>query len=244
MKKETNRRLIFSWRRQTPKINLRIISFVCAMVIGAASNAAAEVVRIGPEIRNAHGQGNSISRSVSQLIAQENKKLQQVSREFSDCSEIVKGPLNKAGPRDSLRETWSVIQTIQVECWALMQTSTGYRITDARMSDKITPEMISGIVKYVAKLEESDEDWARLLMSFPGGVTVCSTMWRCNLSLPDGIYPPEQALDLSLILATRDERFVKVTQLVYGRSGVVYGIRWRSGVGDGEVVAIFPDILQ
>jgi hypothetical protein len=50
-------------------------------------------------------------------------------------------------------------------------------------------------------------------------------------------------VDFELIMSTNDERFILVTQMVYGRSGFVYGVRWRDSQGRGEVISIFPDRL-
>jgi len=92
-------------------------------------------------------------------------------------------------------------------------------------------------------LAAEDEDWSQTLVTFTDGEITCTDQERCRLSLLDGKNPPEQSVDFDLIMATGDERFILVTQSIYGRSGFVYGVRWRESENGGEVVSIFPDRL-
>lgn len=139
--------------------------------------------------------------------------------------------LGNGTPRDSLRDTWTVIQTIRVECWAMLQLDGNAPVTAFASDDRVRPTMIHGIVAHVERLSAEDEEWAKVLMAFPGGEIACRDGERCRLSLQDGRTPPERSLDFDLIAATREESFIIVTQMVYGRSGFVYGVRWREAGG-------------
>lgn len=161
---------------------------------------------------------------------------------FDDCPAIVAGPLESATPRDTLRDTWTVIQTLQVECWAVLQVDPATPVTEAGPADRITPAMMHAIMVNADRLSAGDEEWARTLMTLPGGDITCKDDWRCGLSLPDGRNPPEQSLGFDLIMALADERFIRITQMVYGRSGFVYGVHWRDTEGGGAVISIFPNL--
>ena len=95
---------------------------------------------------------------------------------------------------------------------------------------------------YAEKLSAGNEQWAKALTTFLGGVITCMHDERCLLSLPDGNNPPDESVLFEFILAKEDERFILVTQLYRGRAGFVYGIRWRKTLRGGEVVALIPDI--
>lgn len=82
--------------------------------------------------------------------------------------------------------------------------------------------MIHGIIAPAERLSAEDEEWAKVLMAFPGGEIACRDGEGCRLSLQDGRNPPEQSLDFDLIMATQGVWFIIVTQMVYGRSGFVY----------------------
>ena len=124
----------------------------------------------------------------------------------------------------------------------MLQADPATQVAAAGPDDRITTAMIHGIVANARRLSADNEDWAKTLMAFPGGEIACKSLWQCRLSLPDGRDPPEQSLDFELIMAKGDERFILVTQMVYGRSEIVYGLHWREGDGGGEVVEIFPEL--
>lgn len=163
-------------------------------------------------------------------------------RGVDDCQALVAIPPGQENARDALRETSTIVQWIRVECWTLLQADPQARVTSTGLADRITPGMIHGIMDYSRKLAEANTEWSQTLFRFPGGEITCADEWRCLLSLPDGNNPPDQSLEFDLILATGDERFVKVTQLFRGQSGFVYGVRWRETEGGGAVNAIFPEL--
>ena len=164
--------------------------------------------------------------------------------DVDDCRDLIAIPPGKEHGRDPTRETSTIIQSIRIECWATLQANPEARLTSATLTDRIAPEMIQHIMANSFRLATSDEECSKVLIKFSGGELVCKNAWRCRLSLPDGRSPPEQSLDFEVIFALGDETFIIVTQMIHGRSGFVYGIHWHHSPGGGEVVAIFPDILQ
>ena len=214
------------------------------ILIAFAVAAEPELVRFGPSIFHVEGRGFQRMASVSEVIARQGNHFQQFAKGLEDCQALVEGPLGKARPRDKLRDTWTIIQSIQVECWALLQVSPEAGVKGATATDRITPRMIHRIMANSIKLAALDEEWSKALIRFPGGEITCRDQWRCRFSRPDGNDFPDDSMDVELILAAGDERFIEVTQMYEGRSGFVFGIHWREMPDGGEVIAIFPDILQ
>jgi hypothetical protein len=233
--------LISSWMPLMSLDLLKVTVMTCC-ILASASLAETETVRLGAHFRDAAGNPFQRLGSVSEALNRQKLDMQQFVKGFDDCQALVAGPIESATPRDSLRDTWTVIQTISVECWALLQIAPSGQVTAAGPSDRITMEMIHEIMANADRLSAEDEDWAKTLIVFTGGEVACKDRERCRLSLPDGKSPPEQSLDFEVIMAIGDERFILVTQMIYGRSGFVYGVLWRDAGGGGQVVKIFPDL--
>lgn len=219
-----------------------IVALAACCVLASSSLAETESVRLGAHFRDAEGHPFQQLRSVHEVLDRQKLDMQTFVEGFDDCSDIVARPIESGTPRDSLRDTWTVVQTINVECWVLLQLDPAAPVTAARSTDRIVPEMVYGIMGNAERLSAENEEWAKALMDFTGGEISCKDKERCRLSLPDGESPPEQSVDFELIMATGHERFIMVTQMVYGRSGFVYGVRWRDSQSGGEVVSIFPDL--
>ena len=230
---------ISSWTLPRNPDLLTVFVATCC-VWASASRAETESVRFGAHFRDAEGNPFQQLRNVSEVLHRLKLDMQMFVTGFDDCPAIVAGSIESATPRDSLRDTWTVIQTISVECWAVLQIDPATPVTAARPDDRISLEMIQGIMANGEKLSTEDEEWAKTLMDFSGGEVDCGDIERCRLSLPDGRNPPEQSLDFELIMAVGDDRFILVTQMVYGRSGFVYGVRWRAYLAGGEVVDFYP----
>jgi len=226
-------------RRKSPKL----LALVFASWIGVAPASLAETgtVRLGTHLRDADGQPLRRLDFISSVLERLASDMQLLVTGFDDCPDLVGQPLGRGTPRDSLRDSWTVVQTIRVECWALLQLNGNAPVTALAPGDRITPQMIYGIVAHAESLSAEDEEWAKVLMVFPDGEIACRDGERCRLSPQDARNPPEQSLDFDLIMATQEVRVIIVTQMVYGRSGFVYGVMWREEAGKGEVVSIFPD---
>lgn len=232
---------IYSWMPQRILKRL-IMALTACCVLASSSSAETESVRLGVHFRDAEGHPFQQLRSVPEVLDRQKLDMQMFVEGFDDCSDIVARPIESGTPRDSLRDTWTVVQTISVECWALLQIDPAAPVTAARATDRIMPEMIYSIMGNAERLSAENEEWAKTLMDFTGGEISCKDKERCRLSLPDGESPPEQSVDFQLIMAKGNERFILVTQMVYGRSGFVYGVLWRAAGDGGQVVKIFPDL--
>jgi hypothetical protein len=226
-------------RRKSPEL----LALVLASWIGVAPASLAETgtVRLGTYLRDSDGQPLQRLDVISSVLDRLASDMQLFVAGFDGCPDMVAGPLGNGTPRDSLRDTWTVIQTIRVECWALLQFDGNAPVTAFAPDDRITPRMIHGIIAHAERLSAEDEEWAKVLMAFPGGEIACWDGERCRLSLQGRRNPPEQSLDFDLIMATQEVWLIIVTQMVYGRSGFVYGVMWREAAGKGEVASIFPN---
>ena len=231
---------ISSWMRQKSP---ELLALVFAFWIGVAPASLAETgtVRLGTYLRDSDGQPLQRRDVISSVLDRLASDMQLFVAGFDGCPEMVAGPLGNGTPRDSLRDTWIVLQTLRVECWALLQFDGSARVSALAPDDRITPRIIQGIIAHAERLSAEDEEWAKVLMAFPSGEIFCRDGERCRLSLQDGRNPPEQSLDFDLIMATQEVWFIVVTQMVYGRSSFVYGVMWREEAGKGEVASIFPD---
>ncbi len=231
----------FSWKRQMWRTNLPILVLVLGLI---ASVAAAETasVRLGPHFRAADGDKFLDRNFMSEVLVQIASDMQLFVHDVDNCRDLIAIPPGKEHGRDPTRQTSTIIQSIRVECWTVLQADPSAQVTPAAAVDRIDPGMIRGVMKHVGQMGLMGEKWARTFMSFSEGEITCKDAWRCRLSLPDGRSPPERSLDYNLIMAMGDERFIMVTQMVHGRSGFVYAVRWRGNRDGGEVISIFPDL--
>lgn len=228
---------IFSCR-PLKRINRAFLALSLAL-LPAIATAETIVIRLYPRIFEVKD-GIPPDLTVSRLTELQGEAFQGHIQGFEDCAEIVTGPIYDGKPRDTLRDTWTVIQTFRVGCWALLMQSPEALVTPVTEADRITPEMIDGIMAHNRKLSLGSEEWAKALLDFQGGEIACKTVWRCRLSRLDGQTPPEQSVDFELMIATEDDHYIRVVQMIYGRTGFVYGVRWHESASGGEVLMIFP----
>lgn len=216
------------------------LAFVCSGGHVQISLAETGSVRFGTYLRDAGGQPLQMQSVVSDVLKRLSSDIQLFVAGIDGCTDLVATPLGSGTPRDNLRDTWTVIQTIRAQCWALSQLDDKALVSGFHTSDRITLAMVHGIIAHAKRLSDKDEEWAKVLMTFSGGEIACRDNEWCRLSRLDGRNPPEQSLDFQLIIATQDIRFIIVTQMVYGMSGFVYGMMWREAGTTAEVVSIFP----
>lgn len=219
-------------------------ALVACFFLGSAVSAETDHVRLGQHFLYSVDHPYSELRNIAAVQDQLKFHMPEFVSGFDGCPALVAGSIESATLRDTLRDTWTVIQTLRVECWIVLQIDPSTRVTASGPADRIMPVMIRAIMANAARLSAEDEDWAKTLVVFPGGEIACKDRDRLGLSLPDGKSPPEQSVDFDMIMATGDKRFLLVTQMVYGRSGFVYGVLWRETEGGGEVISIFPDLQQ
>lgn len=231
---------IFSWIRPN---NLRFLALALICSVGHVHALFAETgsVRFGTYLRDAGGQPLQKQSVVSDVLERLSSDIQLFVAGTHGCTDLVATPLGSVMPRDNLRDTWTVLQTIRAQCWALAQLDEKELVSGFQTSDLISPAMIQGIIAYAKGLSDKDAEWAKVLMTFSGGEIACRDNEWCRLSRLDGRNPPEQSLDFQLIIATQDIRFIIITQMVYGKSGFVYGVMWREASATAEVVSIFPN---
>jgi hypothetical protein len=227
-------------------MRLKILRFLALALVcsgGHVQVSLAETgsVRFGTYLRDAGGQPLQKQSDVSDVLERLSSDIQLFVAGIHGCTDLVATPLGSVMPRDNLRDTWTVIQTIRAQCWALAQLDEKALVSGLQTSDRITPAMVHGIIAHAKRLSDKDAEWAKVLMTFAGGEIACREDEWCRLSRLDGRNPPEQSLDFQLIIATQDIRFIIVTQMVYGKSGFVYGVMWRESGTTAEVVSIFPN---
>lgn len=223
-------------------LDLLTMALVAYSITASGPLAETQNARLGPDIGVANGHPFQRVGSVSDALDRLKSDMQLFVKGFNDCPAIVVGSIEGAPLRDTLRDTWTAVQTLQVECWAVLQVDPSARVTATGPSDRITPDMIYGIMAHAAKLSAETQEWRQALTTFPGGVITCKDEERCILALPDGKKPPDESLLFEVILAQGDERFILVTQLYRGQAGFVYGIRWRDTEAGGEVLDFFPQL--
>ena len=234
--------LNFSWTRQR-SLELLVVALACS-VSASATLAETAIIRLVAHFRDAAGYPLQNFESVGDVLARLSLGTRLYVRDVNNCQELVGVPLGKENGYDTLRNTYTVIQSIKVGCWAILQIAPTSPVTASGAVDRITPDMVHGIMADAQKLSAQDDEWLKALTTFPGGVIACEDEERCLLSLPDGKNPPDESVLFELIAAQGDERFVLVTQMYRGQAGFVYGIRWRETEGGGEVISIFPDLRQ
>ena len=216
--------------------------FVAFCVLATMSRAETETMRLGSHFRDSAGEPFQSLGSVSGFLDKLKLDMQKFQKRFDDCPAIVAGPIGKASPRDGSRHTWTVVQSIRVQCWVLLQFEPTKSVAPTGPEDQLTPAMIHGIMAGAERISRENEELGRVLFTFGGGTITCKDKERCELSSPQGGEWANYSLYLDLILVHGDDWFIRVAQAYRGRIGFVYGVRWRAFQGGGEVVKIFPDL--
>lgn len=196
-------------------------------------------IRLGPHFYDAPGQPYQSLQNTSEILERLKSDMQKFVAGFDDCNDIVAGPLKRGIPRDSLRETWTTVHSMRVKCWAAMQVDPATPVTQADMKDRLTPDIIYGIMAHAQRISAQNSEWAKALIDFPGGEITCKDEWRCRLDRPDGQSPPEQSLFLDLLFVIGNDTFIEVLPMVYRKASFAYGVRWRQTESGGEVVDMF-----
>ncbi len=218
------------------------VSLIALVALAVPANSTE--VRMGRHFLDVVGRPFDELDSTPEVLEMLGLGVQLFVRDMRDCQGLASVPPSKEHGRDGTSWTYAIIQRIKVECWSVLQMNPGSAISSTGLDDRITPAMVYGIMEYASALEATSDEWLKALTTFPGGVLTCKDGERCLLALPDGNNPPDDSVEFELVLAQRDERFIRVTQLFRGQSGYIYAIRWRESPSGGEVVAIFPDVLR
>jgi hypothetical protein len=231
---------IFSWmRRKSP--DWLAGAFAACVCFTSLASADTEAVRLGVHFRGGSGESSQSLGPVSGFLDKLKLDMPRFQSRFDDCPAIVAGPIEKANPRDQLRDTWNAVLSIRTECWVLLQFDPTKPVAPTEPKDQLTPAMIHGIMAGAERLSRENEELGRVLFTFGGGTIICKDKERCELSSPEVGEWANYSLYLDLILVHGDDWFIEVAQAYRGRISFVYGVLWRDTGSGGQVVKIFPD---
>jgi hypothetical protein len=231
-----------SWMRRSNR-KVAAAAFICLM-LASATAAETDVVRVGRHFQDVIGRPFRDLDTIADVVEMLDIGTQLFVRDVRDCRGLTAVSPSEEHGRDSLQDTYVIIESIKVDCWAVLQFDPDAHLAATGEADRITPAMIWGVMAYADRLSSGNDEWRKTLTTFSGGDITCKDEERCLLALPDGKNPPDESVAFELILADGIGRFIEVTQMYQGRAGFVYGIHWHEAPSSGEVVAIFPDILQ
>ncbi len=235
--------LTFSWmRRRRLELVVAVITF-CASADAAFAESWA--IRLGPVFWQSYDDlPFTDPDSVSGMLEQFKPVIGHFVKDGGDCQKLAGTPLGKDKPVNKLRFTWTILQSLKAQCWAIMHADPEVRIVRTTAADALTPEMIFGVMAYASALAAGNEEWMKTLTTFSGGEIKCRDAWTCLLFLPDGKDWPDESAYFDMLMVTEDEKFILVSQAYQGRVDFVYGVQWRETEDGGQVVSIFPDILK
>ena len=212
---------------QRRRIEVSAFLLVACCLLPSNVLADTDTVRLGED--SGYSQDNPYSNlgTIAALQAQLATDMQHFVTGFHGCADIVVRDLNEGTEQDQLRDTWTIIQSFRVECWAALNFDPDFAVTPTRPDDRITPEMIHKTMAKARQLSAADEEWAKGLMTFFGGTITCKDKERCRLQSPDGGDWANYSLDFDLLLVHGDDWFIEVTDAYRGREDLVYGVWWR-----------------
>jgi hypothetical protein len=221
-----------------------VTALVCCALMGP-SLAEPPAIRLGPIFWKSYDDlPFTPPDSVSSMQDQLRPVIRHFAKSAEDCQKLVDTPLGKDKPVNKLRFTWTILQSLKAQCWAIMHADPEVRIVRTTAADALTPEMIFGVMAYASALAAGNEEWMKTLTTFSGGEIKCRDAWTCLLFLPDGKDWPDESAYFDMLMVTEDEKFILVSQAYQGRVDFVYGVQWRETEDGGQVVSIFPDILK
>lgn len=231
---------ISSWRRRR-SLELFLSALTC-LALTSPIRAESTSVRLAENFRDVVGYPLRDFGTVQDVLKRKSLSVQALIKGAVNCQDLLAIPLGAEQDYDSSQNTYNNIQVQKVQCWALSQLDRGAVVTATGPDDRLTPEIMHGIMANAERLSATGGDWLKTLTVFSGGTIECWDAERCTLSLPDAKEIPDYELYFYLIPAQGDERVVMVVQSYDGRSEFVYGVRWRETASGGEVVDIFPDM--
>jgi hypothetical protein len=215
-------------------------SVILGVLITFPAIAETPILRIGTHLRTSDGSSYLQFQTAEDAIRVLNNDLRLFVNSVDDCTALLTVPAGQEDARDSLRQTTVIIQKLRILCWALFQVPSRSVFSPADDADRMTPDIMWTIMRYVTRLESLSDANFKTFLSFPEGAITCRNVWQCRLVRPDEAEHtndiPEQMVGYELIFAIGDTRFVMVTQMIYGRAGFMYGVRLEGG----EVVEVFP----
>ncbi len=214
--------------------------FAIGLAIGSAALGETDAVRIGRHFPHTSETPYSELGQVSAVLKQIGTDMQTFVTGFRGCPDIVTRDLNEGAPRDNFSDTWTIIQSYRVECWALLNFDPDMAVVKTGPEDRITPEMIHKIMAKARQLSQADPEWAKSLVTFSGGTITCKDNERCRLQSSDGGEWKDYFLYFDLLAVHSDDWFIEVTNAYWSQEGLVYGVWWRESPSGGRVMAVYP----
>lgn len=208
----------------------------------AAAQAETAEVRLGSHFRDVAGYPMARFGALAEVMQRLNLGAQLFVRNVENCQNLIAIPPGRWRGYDTTHNTDTIIQSLRVACWTALQIDPATAVTASEPGDRITPDMIRGIMDHAERLSAGDEEWAKALLTFSGATIACKDPERCTLSAPEGSEWADYALQFELLAVRGEERFVEVAQLYLGRAGFIYGVLWCETESGGAVVAMFPDV--
>lgn len=210
------------------------------LAMGSAALGETDAIRIGRHFPRASETPYSQLGQVSAVLKQISVDMQTFVTGFRGCSDIVTRDLYDGTPRDKLSDTWTIIQSFRVGCWALLNFDPDMVVAPTGPEDRVTPEMIYKIMAKARQLNNADPEWAKSLVTFFGGTITCKDKERCRLQSADGGEWKDYFLYFDLLAVQGDDWFIEVTNAYWSQEGLVYGVWWREGPSGGRVMAVYP----
>lgn len=225
---------------QRRRIEFSTLLLVVCCLMNSIVLAETDKVRLGGHFRYSLDNPYSSLGTIAALQDQLAADMQHFVTGFRGCADIVVRDLYDGTPRDSLSDTWTIIQSFRVECWVALNFDTDVAVAPTGPEDRITPDMIYRIMAKSRQLSHADEEWAKSLVTFFGGTITCKDKERCRLQSSDGGEWKDSFLYFDLLAVHSDDWFIEVTNAYWSQEGLVYGVWWRNDGSGGRVMAVYP----
>ena len=239
VRKGINLSTVSSWRRRR-SLDLPSVVFACCLL--SPADADTGPVRIGESFHDLAAYPLSEFGTVAEVLKRLDLGAQVYAKGGGNCRELVDIPFGQEQTYDSWRDALFIVQSVKVECWAVLQFDPSLPVAQTGNRDEVTLEMVQDILAQAEPPSDENDKWKKIA-SEPSAKTF---FWRdpdnLTLSSEGGWKSPDGNFEFHLLVADGDDRIVEVTHSVKGHRTRVYGVRWRKTATGGEVVDIFPDL--
>lgn len=231
---------IFSWMRQEHRDPL-LFALVCISLL-LVHQVQADTVRLAEDFRDIAGSPLRELGTVGAVTERESVAVQAFVKGAVTCRDLLSIPYGSEQGYDRTRNTHNIIFGRKVGCWAISGLDSGRPVGATLPSDRLTSDIVRGVMDRLNMLADHSEDWRKTLLVFHGYSVRCWEEEQCAAFWPEGSDLSDYHLYFSLILADGDDRAIRVAQSYDGRVDWVFGVRWRKTDTGGEVIEVFPDI--
>lgn len=230
---------ISSWRRRR-SLDLASVVFACCLL--SPADADTGPVRLGESFHDLAAYPLSEFGTVAEVLKRLDLGVQVYAKGVGNCRELVDIPFGQEQTYESWRDALFIVQSVKVECWAVLQFHPSLPVAQTGNRDEVTLEMVQDILAQAEPPSDENDKWKKIA-SEPSAKTF---FWRnpdnLTLSSEGGWKSPDGNFEFHLLVADGDNRIVEVTHSVRGHRTRVYGVRWRKTATGGEVIDIFPDL--